>query len=130
MTSLRGHHLICLHFFGGEGYGASFVENLENVIKGAKREGIKIQQGADDVCIACPHLAGGMCDYGKNSEKEIEALDATALKLLNLQAGAKVDWEATKSMLPQIFPEWRGKYCFKCDWLDTFESTGLCKSLG
>lgn len=129
MISLRGHHLICLHFFMGEGYGASFVENLENVIERAKREGIKIQQGADDVCIACPHLAGDKCNYSENSEQEIEALDATALKLLNLQVGAKASWEAVENMLPQIFPEWKRKSCFKCDWIGTCELTELWKSL-
>lgn len=130
MISLRGHHLICLHFFMGEGYGASFVENLENVIERAKREGIKIQRGADDVCVACPHLAGDKCSYRENSETEIAVLDDTALKLLNLQVGAKAGWGEIKSMLPQIFSEWKRKSCFKCDWIDTCKSTELWKELG
>ncbi len=129
MTSLRGHHLICLHFFKGEGYGAAFTENLERVINRAKRESINVQHGADDVCFTCPHLAEGKCEYKEGSNEKIEGLDATALRLLNLQAGAKADWEAIKSMLPQMFSEWKNKVCFECDWLSACKLTNLWKNL-
>jgi hypothetical protein len=129
MTSLRGHHLICLHFFSGKGYGAAFIENMERVIDRAKREGIRVQYGADDVCLTCPHLAGGECNYKAGSNEKIEGLDATALRLLNLQPGAKAEWDAIKSMLPQIFSEWKDKICFECDWLSTCRSTNLWKNL-
>ncbi len=129
MTPLRGHHLICLHFFRGEGYGAAFVENLERVIDRAKREGIRVQNGADDVCIKCPHLAGELCMYKGDNNKKIEGLDATALRLLNLEHGVKVDWTAMERVLPQIFHEWKDEVCFKCDWLGTCKSTTLWKNL-
>ncbi len=38
MLYLRGHHLICLHFFPGYGYDASFVESLRNVLKRAESQ--------------------------------------------------------------------------------------------
>ncbi|HDL01563.1 MAG TPA: DUF1284 domain-containing protein, partial [candidate division Zixibacteria bacterium] len=31
MVRLRAHHLICLHFYRGEGYSEGFIENLETV---------------------------------------------------------------------------------------------------
>lgn len=129
MSSLRGHHLICLHFFKGEGYDAPFVENLKGVIDSAAREGVMVQRGADDVCLACPHLAGDECNYRKSGEDEIKRLDALALKLLNLKAGPKADFEAVKKTLPQIFPEWKSRACGKCDWLTTCKSTKLWKRL-
>lgn len=129
MSSLRGHHLICLHFFKGEGYDTAFVENLKRVIDSAKRKGIRVQRGADDVCHACPHLAGGECNYRKDNDEEIEGLDALALRLLNLGAGEKADWEALEKRLPRIFPEWKSKACFKCDWLSICRSTELWKNL-
>lgn len=36
MIRLRGHHLICLHFYRGEGYSREFVENLEDIVRRAK----------------------------------------------------------------------------------------------
>ena len=129
MTLLRGHHLICLHFFKSEGYGAEFLENLERVIDRSKQEGIRVKKGADDICIKCPHLREELCMYKGDNNEKIEGLDATALRLLNLEHGAKVDWAATERVLPQIFHEWKDEVCFKCDWLGTCKSTTLWKNL-
>uniref|UniRef100_A0A7C4WD24 DUF1284 domain-containing protein n=1 Tax=Geoglobus ahangari TaxID=113653 RepID=A0A7C4WD24_9EURY len=63
---LRGHHLICLNFFKGEGYSKEFVENIERILK--ERE-IEVVIGADDVCSKCPHLKSGSCNYKENSRK-------------------------------------------------------------
>jgi len=127
MTSLRGHHLICLHFFKGNGYDAAFVENLKHIIDRANREGVMVQKGADDVCLACPHLAGSKCNYRKDNDEKIERLDALALRLLNFGAGAKAEWETVKKMVPRIFSEWKSGACGKCDWLSTCRSTELWK---
>jgi len=129
VSSLRGHHLICLHFFKGEGYDTAFVENLGRVIDSTAREGVVVHSGADDVCHACPHLAGGGCNYMADNEEEIKRLDAIALKLLNLEAGDKADWEALRKTLPRIFPEWKTRACGKCDWLRTCSTTDLWKNL-
>ncbi len=129
MSSLRGHHLICLHFFKGEGYDAAFVENLRRVVDSTAREGVVVHSGADDVCHACPHLAGSGCNYLGGNEEEIRRLDALALKLLNLGVGAQAGWEGLEEMLPRIFPEWRSRACHKCDWLSTCRSTKLWKRL-
>lgn len=56
MVKLRGHHLICLHFFKGEGYSKAFVENLREVVKRAENRTLEIVTGGDDVCAACPEL--------------------------------------------------------------------------
>jgi hypothetical protein len=129
MSSLRGHHLICLLFFNGEGYDAAFVENLRRVIYRANREGVMIHRGADDVCHACPHLAGDECNYRASNEEEIKRLDTIALRLLNLEAGAKADWEAVTKTLPRILPEWKSLACEKCDWLSICRSTKLWEDL-
>jgi len=50
---LRGHHLICLQFFRGEGYSPEFVENLAHVITNATESGALVVAGADRVCAAC-----------------------------------------------------------------------------
>jgi hypothetical protein len=129
MSSLRGHHLICLHFFKGEGYDTVFVENLKHVIDRANREGVMVQRGVDDVCHACQHLEGSECNYRAGNEDEIKRLDALALRLLNLEVGAEGDWGDLEKMLPRTFHEWKSRACEKCDWLSTCRSTYLWKRL-
>jgi len=46
-AKLRGHHLICLNFFRGEGYSEDFIKNIYSVMK---KEKVEIVKGADDVC--------------------------------------------------------------------------------
>ena len=57
---LRGHHLVCLHFFTGEGYTKEFIDNLNRILKKAEAgEEIEVINSADDVCIKCPYFKGG-----------------------------------------------------------------------
>ena len=61
VIKLRGHHLVCLHFFKGEGYNLEYVENLAYILKRAEAgDGIEVAAGADDVCNTCPSLKEGM----------------------------------------------------------------------
>ena len=83
---LRGHHLICLQFYRGEGYSEDFVKNLESVLEKARERGVLIVEGADDVCRSCPYLIDGKCSYKEGAEEEIRYLDMLALTLLGLSA--------------------------------------------
>lgn len=77
MIRLRGHHLICLHFYRGEGYSREFVENLEDVLRGAEEgEEIEVVEDADDICRACPTLRGGKCVAAPEADTEIREMDA------------------------------------------------------
>ena len=61
---LRGHHLVCLHFFRGEGYSAEYVENLTRILERVEAGAeIGVSAEADDVCGVCPSLKGGKCSY-------------------------------------------------------------------
>ena len=84
---LRGHHLICLNFFKGEGYSEEFVEIIKRILK---EKEIEVVTGADDVCSKCPYLRGGFCDYKENAEKEIRELDKLACELLS--PGSITSW--------------------------------------
>jgi len=115
---LRGHHLICLHFFRGEGYNPEFVDNLRTALKRIEAgEGAKVVEGPDDVCRMCPYLKESLCAYGEGAEKEIGEMDIAALKLLGMRSGDKVDWRDIREKIPGIFGEWSGKYCAVCDWM-------------
>lgn len=116
MPLLRGHHLICLHFFDGEGYDEGFIKNLEDTLRRAEEEDVEITAGADDVCAACFHLKEGRCMQSEGADDEIRGMDVRALALLGLSIGDKVRWRAFKGGIARIFPEWHSLYCIDCDW--------------
>ncbi|MEW6003071.1 MAG: DUF1284 domain-containing protein [Nitrospirota bacterium] len=113
---LRGHHLICLHFFSGEGYSRDFTENLKVVLRMAKEEVIEIREGPDDICKKCPYLKSGKCLFDEDAEEEIREMDKKALNLLKLSPGRKIKWDEIEKGLPEIFREWSESYCGDCDW--------------
>ncbi len=113
---LRGHHLVCLHFYHGEGYSAEFIERLDGLLADARATGVEICEGPDDVCKGCPHLREEVCEYSPDSEGEIRRMDETALLLLGLAAGGYAAWEDLKNDLPGIFSRWRDEFCQGCDW--------------
>ncbi|MEW6163387.1 MAG: DUF1284 domain-containing protein [Nitrospirota bacterium] len=114
---LRGHHLICLHFFSGKGYNSEFVSNLRKVLERAEAgEEIEVCSGADDICKKCPYLKEERCLYGRDAEDEIGEMDRRAIKLLSLKARRRVRWVDIKEKIPEILHEWSRDYCKECDW--------------
>jgi hypothetical protein len=113
---LRGHHLICLHFFRGKGYNEDFRENLSNLLTGIERKEIIVTTSADDVCKKCPYLKDGLCNYENNAENEIIEMDKRAITLLGIRQ-ENVKWREIKEKLPLIFKGWM-IYCKDCDWAD------------
>ncbi|MFZ3136476.1 MAG: DUF1284 domain-containing protein [Thermodesulfovibrionales bacterium] len=120
---LRGHHLICLHFFKGEGYNPEFIENLRKIIKRAEDgEDIEVYPGPDDVCTMCPYLKGKICFYDNEAESEIKEMDRNALKLLGVKHLDKVVWLNIKNKIPEVFSQWAKIYCRACDWRKVCEA--------
>jgi hypothetical protein len=114
---LRGHHLICLHFFSGEGYNSAFIENLRNVLKRAEVRGkVELCSGPDDICRKCPYLRNQKCIYNINAENEIREMDKRAITLLRLSGHRGVKWQALREKIPEILPEWVKEYCRGCNW--------------
>lgn len=116
MTNLRGHHLICLQFYHGEGYNSDFIENLEEVLKTAERTGVGIRGGVDDVCRRCPHMRDLKCLYREGADREIKEMDERALVLLDASEGTVVEWGAIGGKIAVIFPLWYESYCISCGW--------------
>jgi hypothetical protein len=118
---LRGHHLICLQFFGGEGYSAQFVENLTHVVDRASREGALVVRGIDNVCAACPELGpDNLCaspDAG--GEEEIVRIDDLALSILGVEPGRRLTLAAARELLEADaigVGAWRAQACEGCTW--------------
>ncbi|MEW6458195.1 MAG: DUF1284 domain-containing protein [Bacillota bacterium] len=117
MVKLRGHHLICLHFFKGKGYGKDFIDNISKVIEKARQSEIEIVDGTDDVCGACPYNRDGFCTYSGNADQEVRRLDELAVKLLNVRN--TVGWNHLKCRIPEIIEVWKEEACRDCDWNKT-----------
>ena len=113
----RGHHLICLHFYNGEGYNAEYIEHLTNTLTIAEEGVIEICADADCICNVCPHLRDGACMHYENADADIRRMDATALELLKLTPGTSVSWKVVRVKVEKIFHEWYGLYCKDCNWI-------------
>ncbi|MGB4505375.1 MAG: DUF1284 domain-containing protein [Syntrophaceticus sp.] len=116
---LRGHHLICLHYYRGEGYSPDYVEHLWKVVKRAKDgEVIEIVSGADDVCQACPYLKGEHCEHKEGADEEIRKLDQAALNFLEVTYGDQVLWQDLQAKVMAAPKSWFDSFCAGCDWFE------------
>ncbi|MBL7031921.1 MAG: DUF1284 domain-containing protein [Nitrospira sp.] len=125
MPLLRGHHLICLHFFNGEGYDDAFIKNLADTLRLAEGEDVEISSGADDVCTACLYLKQGKCEQSDSADEDVRAMDAKALKLIGLSTSDMVSWKMIQDKIPRIFHEWYSLYCTDCDWREACEKNSF-----
>jgi len=112
-AKLRGHHLICLNFFRGEGYSEDFIRNIYSVIG---KEIIEIVTGPDDVCSRCPYLKEDMCNNPEYSDEMILLQDSEALRLLEFKPGMRVDWRMISDKLTGIMGDWKARFCRECGY--------------
>jgi hypothetical protein len=127
---LRGHHLICLNFFKGEGYNQEFIENLRDILMRVQSgEEIEVCSGADDVCTTCPFLKDRRCRYDKYAENEIQKMDKDATALLNVEKSTKVTWLEIQKRLKGIFKRWSTEYCRSCTWRTVCEKTARYREI-
>ena len=126
----RGHHLICLQFFKGEGYNENFVAHLHNLLKKAEEgQKIEVTGAADDVCMICPYLKNGICCYEEGADEKIRNMDLKALELLKITEGIHVRWRDIRERLPEILGDWARLYCGDCDWKGACEKNPLWTQL-
>ena len=125
---LRGHTLLCLQGFRGEGYSQGFTNNLAAIhrdLSGNPDHLVDLAEEPDAVCGACPHRAPAGCTLnGQGSELGMQAQDRHVLKLLGLNAGSVVRW---RDVLDRIRVSVKGSdlpnICGQCRWLPL----GYCK---
>lgn len=123
---LRGHHLICLHFFKGEGYSAEFVEALEDTMERVDEAGCVVVEGRDAVCAACPSLGPDGCESEEaGGEAGIRRIDAIARDLMRLPPGSVVTWDVLVERLPFALRSWYRETCTDCYWLEVCREAGL-----
>jgi hypothetical protein len=116
---LRAHHLLCIHGFRGQGYSPLFVANMARLVDrlgGSPDTEVQIVTGADDVCAACPHMSGGICN---RHDKLVADLDVSVRSRLGFDDGHRATWsEILQSIRDNIDPFRLEDVCEGCSWLD------------
>jgi hypothetical protein len=119
---LRGHTLLCLQGYRGEGYSPGFTDNLGAIHRSLSEnpdQPVELAEEPDAVCGACPHRAPAGCTLnGQGSEAGMQAQDRHVLALLGLSTGGVVRW---RDVLDRIRASVRGSdlpgICGRCRWL-------------
>ena len=87
---LRGHHLLCLLAFSGDGYSDDFVAQFARLeaIYRSPDSIIEVLIYADDACAACPHGSPDGCRSAVDGpEQAVKELDRAVLDLLAIEPG-------------------------------------------
>jgi len=71
---IRGHTLLCLQGFRGEGYSPDFIDNMAEIharLQSNPETQVRVTDTPDHFCAACPNLKGSLqFDSGGRSGKE------------------------------------------------------------
>jgi hypothetical protein len=128
LITVRGHTLLCLQGFRGEGYSPAFVENMTSVhqlLSASPDIPVRVVQKPDQFCAACPNLKSDGCHlHGPGSEEGMKAQDADVMARLGIADGQTLPW---REILRRIAEKVEGKdlteICGSCPWLPL----GYCK---
>ncbi len=117
---LRGHHLLCMLTYIGEGYSPAFIENYNKIAGQLSRNAtIEIVEGPDDIC--GPNLGKPECHCYKISilsRDRLAVADIANLLNLPLEIGSRL------TLTQEILSVLREAYtrngirqiCSKCSW--------------
>lgn len=90
MLTVRGHHLLCMLAFSGEGYSESFTHRFREMAAAYALGDtpVTVVETPDDACAACPHSGPGGCNSAADGpEVAVRCLDRTVIVLLGLTPG-------------------------------------------
>ena len=125
LIRLRPHHLMCIQNYRGHGYSEAFQRRMERILDVLRQSPgsglrpsphIRIVEGADDLCAACPHCLEGKCESDNPA-----VFDGLVSERMCLETGCVLnmeDLQDTKMSL-QLLEE----CCPGCSWL------GLCREI-
>jgi hypothetical protein len=119
---IRGHSLLCLQGFQGEGYNQEFVANMARIHELLKQHAdtpVQVTAEPDQICAACPNLSSSGCSLRRPGfEEEITAQDRKVIQLMGLRPGQTLTWH---EVLDRIGHNIRGEMlpdiCGSCLWL-------------
>ena len=121
---LRPHHLLCIQKFTGHGYDAAFTAHMTALCERLRQEPetpVVLVSGADDLCAACPHCIGGICD----AKEKTDALDRDVLEALTLPETPQ-PWTILAENARNIIRNTNtfDSICGCCQWFELCKITG------
>lgn len=121
---LRPHHLLCVRKYTGSGYDEAFTAGMDALVRRLRAcpdTPVTLAEGRDDLCAACPHMAGGRCD----SEEKVNRLDRGVLEACGFSAGETRSWSAlARTAGEQVLEtDMFEKVCGDCEWFDLCRAT-------
>lgn len=119
---LRGHTLLCLQGFRGEGYSPDFVENMATIYRVLTEDPenwVEVVASPDAICGACPHQETSGCTLnGDRSEEEMRDQDRVVLEKLGLEVGDRIRWwELLERIQRSVSGDDLPSICGTCRWL-------------
>jgi uncharacterized protein len=125
---LRGHHVLCVHGFRGMGYSPDFVKKMTEIVAAVRDDSytfsIRVVEGLDEACGACPNRGDGVCGSSPVSDDNVKKLDRRIMSHIGLIHGETIDkTELVRRTAESVRPEHLDELCRGCSWL----SYGVCK---
>ena len=116
---LRPHHGMCIPFYEGKGYSASFTDHMGAVIRDCAEDAdrtVLLTVSTDAVCEACPENRAGVCA----SAEKVKRYDEAVLSLCGLSEGDVLPYTAFLKRVKEAILD-KGKrrsICGDCAWND------------
>jgi len=122
VLTIRGHTLLCLQGFRGEGYSPSFIDNLARIhrrLQDTPETPVRAVVRPDAICDSCPHLGPFGCQLkGERFEREMRAQDREVLRRLAIGEGQVLAWrEILKKIASSLGAGVLPEICGSCRWL-------------
>lgn len=114
VLSLRAHHGLCMAYFVGEGYSSGFKKHMAEVLQAVQPETpVRLAAGVDEICSACPHNCGGVCE-----SPTVDSHDRTVLQACGLQKDQQLPFGEFTSLVQEkiIAKGLREEICGDCQW--------------
>ncbi len=112
---LRPHHGMCLAFFQGKGYSSTFTQHMAQIqTELAENPQIRLVEGLDVICEACPNHADGICA----DQQKVSSYDAQVLRRCQLQAGAVMPYRTFEKTVYDciLLTRQQKRICGSCQW--------------
>lgn len=117
---IRGHSLLCIQGFVGEGYSPEFVDNMMEIVASLRDDvPVTVIDGPDALCEACPNLSSDGCSlHGDGSERGVRTQDRDVMGRLGIAPGATLPWNEILARIRKLIePDDLDEICGKCPWL-------------
>ncbi len=121
---LRPHHLLCTQAYEGKGYSTDFIKNMDKnieILRNKKGFKVKIKCTLDNLCIACPHNKGEVCD----TEFKVKNMDKKVLRYFNLNEDIYEYSKLINIIRNEINKDILKDICGECEWYEY----GVCQRI-